>query len=154
MNPKTRFTIAGDGDDALAIKNHCQKLGLEKHITWHGRFSPNEIPSLIQTASVIIDPIDASLVSRAKSSFRVTLAIATGHAVVTSNIGIRSKLIPSNFHQKFFAQPEHAKDYANKINTLLQTSLTNKEAQDLQAHGKNYTWTQLAAQYQRILQSL
>jgi len=149
--PHATLTIAGDGDDTDVLEKKFAARGLTQAVTWHGRFTPSEIPPLISQVDLLIDPIDASIAQRAKSSFRVALATAAGIPIVTSNIGIRPLLIPASLQQLFFAEPASATDYASKIVALLQRPLVNEQVQQLTRHAKRYTWDQLGQQYQQLI---
>jgi len=146
-----KLVIAGDGDDVTKIKNEFERRGLSQHVIWFGRFSPADIHRLVPPGTIIIDPVDDSISNRAKSSFRVMLAAALGVPVVTSNIGIRPRLIPTALHQRFFADPANPGSYAEKIVGLARQPLTPDEQRRLQEHAANYTWAKLGAEYYEIL---
>jgi glycosyltransferase involved in cell wall biosynthesis len=101
--PDATMLIAGSGDDELVLRKSFQNAGLENAVSWFGRFSDADIPSIISKTAVIVDPIDASIVNRAKSSFRSMLSVSSGTPIVTSNIGIRTEIIPEQFYDRFFA---------------------------------------------------
>ena len=145
--PDATLLIAGSGDDEVALKNHFSDLGLTDAVTFSGRFSKEDVPNLVSKAAVLIDPIDASIVSRAKSSFRTALALATGTPLVTSNIGIRTELIPSTLHEKFFAKPQDATSYSERIIALIQTPLSNNERDTMRKKSQEFTWGNLAKIY-------
>ncbi len=143
--------IAGSGDDTLAIKQKFQEYGLDDAVTWTGRFSSEDIPSLVSVSGVLIDPVDGSIANRAKSSFRVALGTALGMPVVTSNIGIRTMLIPSSLQEKLFATPGDSASYANRIIDIMKNSVSSDERKQLKEHAKQFTWNILAAKYIELL---
>lgn len=145
--PETTLTIAGSGDDIALLKQEFQALKLETAVTWTGRFSLADIPLLLKDAPLLLDPIDGSIVSRAKSSFRVLLAAAAGLPIVTSNIGIRPQLLPEQFHSRFFAEAANIDSYAQRITALLTQPLTAEEARLLSDHAMQYTWKNLSKLY-------
>jgi glycosyltransferase involved in cell wall biosynthesis len=145
--PDAVLTIAGSGDDELQLKENFSTRGLDACVVWHGRFSPADTAELVQRAAIIIDPVDASITNRAKSSFRTAIAATYGRAIVTSDIGIRPYLVPENFHPRFFAAPAEARSYADKIIALLKEPLTEVERQQLREHARAYQWHLLARQY-------
>lgn len=148
--PGVTLVIAGSGDDEVALKNQFSDLGLTHAVTFLGRFSKEDVPSLVSKAAVLIDPIDASIVSRAKSSFRTALALATGTPLVTSNIGIRTELVPSHLHEKFFAKPQDASSYAEKVSALLMNPLSDEQRIEMVKKSKEYTWEHLAKTYSHL----
>lgn len=152
--PTARLVIAGDGDNRAQLQAAFRATAYAAQVTWHGRFTPADSIRLLNQAQVLVDPIDASITARAKSSFRVMAALAFGKAVVTSNVGIRSTLIPAEFHSQCFATAGDAQDYAKKIIALLSAPLTTADQQQLQLSSFPYTWRELAPQYASILTSI
>ncbi len=145
--PLARLLIAGTGDDEELLKQKFQQLQLSDAVTWFGRFSQQDTHELISKSAILIDPIDGSIVSRAKSSFRTMLACAEGMPVVTSNIGIRPMLLPQELHEKFFALPADVKSYAEKIVALIKKPLDQQEKALMQKKSREYAWEKLASQY-------
>lgn len=139
--PTLAVQIAGSGDDQTDLAEQFKQRQL-KNISFTGRF--DRIDSLLTQQTILTDPIDGSITNRAKSSYRVMVAIFAGLPVVTSNIGIRSHLIPQSFHDRFFAKPGDPQDYADKIIGLLTQPLTSAEQDMLKAHSQRYTWDTLS----------
>jgi glycosyltransferase involved in cell wall biosynthesis len=150
--PEATLLVAGSGDDDDALKQTFAARDLLHAVNWHGRFTLNDLPKLLATAALLIDPVDSSITNRAKSSFRTCIAAATGRAIVTSDIGIRPYLVPVRFHTRFFAFPGDVHAYADKSIALLRNPLTPAEILQIQEHARTYHWTALAAQYQTILE--
>ncbi|MEK7499606.1 MAG: glycosyltransferase [Patescibacteria group bacterium] len=148
--PDAHLMIAGTGDDEIELKKQFQGLSLEHAVTYFGKFTGSDVPKLLAHCDVMIDPIDASIVNRSKSSFRTTLALANGKPLVTSSIGIRTDMIPSILHEKFFAIPEDSASYAEKIIALLKTPLSDTEKNMMHEQSEKYTWEQLAKKYNKI----
>lgn len=149
--PDTVLVIAGGGDDQAKLKILFAERGLTDAVVWAGHFSLEDIPSLLSRVHVILDPIDSSITNRAKSSFRVMIAAAAAMPVVTSNIGIRSQLVPAESHSQFFADPSNPESYAEKAVKLLRAPLAPSARDALKQHGIRYTWKVLARQYIAIL---
>jgi len=149
--PDARLLIAGSGHDESELKKLFQDLGVDTAVDFYGRFIQADIVSLIAKATVLIDPIDASIAVRAKSSFRCALALATGMPIVTSSIGIRTDLLPETLHEKFFAIPENPSSYANSIIALMQTPLSEEEKTSMNEQALTYSWEQLASTYGTLL---
>ncbi len=148
--PDAKLLLAGSGDDEATVKKQFAELGIGDAVTYFGRFSKEDVSSLIAKADVLIDPIDSSIVSRAKSSFRTALALVTGTPIVTSNIGIRTELIPPQLHEKFFAIPNDAASYAERVSALLLTPLSESDRMSMIDQSKKYTWEHLAQTYSRL----
>ncbi|OGY37037.1 MAG: hypothetical protein A3E36_00400 [Candidatus Andersenbacteria bacterium RIFCSPHIGHO2_12_FULL_45_11b] len=149
--PDTTLLIAGTGDDETMLKNRLEKLGLQDAVTWSGRFIDTDIPNIIAQSAVIIDPIDDSIVNRAKSSFRAMLAITAGMPIITSNIGIRPIIIPHQFHERFFVQAGDEQLYAQGIIRVLRNPLNNSEISVLHSASEKYSYEASAKMYYNCL---
>lgn len=149
--PGIKLIMAGSGDDIDRIREvlHTQDNGYR--VEWLGRFSLDDIAAITLKSSIIIDPIDASITCRAKSSFRTILACSAGIPVVTSNIGIRTQLIPSEFHDRFFAIPGDSLSYAEKVYDLFVNPLSDVERSHLRNHTKSFRWDVLSNEYDRYI---
>ena len=150
--PNATLFMAGDGDDVTELKEKFAAKGLSDAVTWQGRFTLSEVEGLLQNVTVMIDPVDSSIANRAKSSFRIALATSAGLPVVSSNIGVRPHLLPQSFHERFFATPENAKSYAEKIVSALQNPLSTEQRTQLPQHAKQFTWPELAKQFEAVTQ--
>ncbi|HSX24399.1 MAG TPA: glycosyltransferase [Candidatus Andersenbacteria bacterium] len=146
-----KLYIAGAGDDELMIKNRIAELGLTSAVTWFGRFTDSDISEIISQSTIIIDPIDDSIVNRAKSSFRTMLACAAGMPIITSNIGIRPFIIPKELHERFFAQTGDEQSYARICIEVLKNQLDNKETALLQHEANSYSTEATATMYYNCL---
>lgn len=151
QHPTATLTIAGHGDDETTLRTAFEQAGLSTAVQWVGRFSLTEAPEFVAQARIMLDPIDASITQRAKSSFRTLVAAAAGRPVVTSNVGIRPQLLPSELHDRFFAEPANPQDYATKIIELLQNPLTENEQTSLKKHAAQFSWTELSKHYTKAL---
>ncbi len=146
-----RLVIAGDGDDVQALKEEFAKHNLTNQVVWRGRFQASQVADILKDVDIVVDPIDSSTTVRAKSSYRAAVATAFSKPIVTSNIGIMPQLVPPSLHERFFAAPLSAREYAQKIVDLLSRPLTPAEQTTLHAHAKTFTWEKLAQHYERVL---
>ncbi|MEX2055170.1 MAG: glycosyltransferase family 4 protein [Candidatus Andersenbacteria bacterium] len=154
QEPGVALDIIGSGDDVGRLTHAFMEAGVETGVTWAGRFKLQELPQLIHENYIVIDPIDDSIAQRAKSSFRVAVAAAYGQPVVTSNIGIRPAWLPQSLHERFFAKPADAADYARHIVDILRQPLHAAERERMQQHATQYRWEQLGRSYQQLLATL
>lgn len=152
-NPKIKLIIAGSGDEDDNLKKILQEKHLLNSTVWHGRFTASDLDQLIDSNTIIVDPIDSNIVNRAKSSYRVALALACGLPVVTSDVGIRPQLIPSELHKRFFATPSDPDSYAEKITQLINHPISINESRSLISQSQKFSWNTLADQYQSILRA-
>lgn len=145
--PGIKLKIIGAGDDVTSLREEFARRHVDDAVSWHGRFTLAELPSLIKDVSLFVDPIDSSITQRAKSSFRVALAAALGRPVVTSDVGIRPALLPASIHSRLFAKPSDPADYANKCQQLLSNPFTDQERQAMRSAASRFTWERLADDY-------
>ncbi len=151
--PSVRLIMAGDGHDEALLKEKFQTLDLADQIKWHGRFTLQELPALLNQTTILIDPIDDSIANRSKSSFRVALAMIAGKPIITSNIGIRGMFIVPSLYDRLCAVPGDAKDYAQKIIDCIQAPLTESDIQAWKDRGKQYHWEALSKTYNSVVTS-
>ncbi len=149
--PNASLVVAGTGDSEHLLQEKFKAHGLTNAVTFFGAFTNKDVPTLVSNTDVLIDPVDASIVSRAKSSFRTALALATGTAIVTSSVGIRTDLLPPVLHEMFFATPEDPPSYANRIIRCLQTPLSETDIAAMMQRAQEYTWKELSKTYLRLL---
>lgn len=149
--PEARLIIAGSGDDEQALHQKFDRLHLSSAVIWKSQFTPQDVPDLLARGHILVDPIDSSIVARAKSSSRTLLAGALGFPVVTSNIGIRPYFLPDALHKRFFAAPGDAEQYADKIVALLGQPLTEADRRAMRQRVQPYLWLNLARRYLKII---
>lgn len=149
--PTASMNIAGSGDDEHLLQVAFRAKGLSEYVHWLGRFDANNASEIAYNSSVLVDPIDSSIENRAKSSFRAALALACGVPIVSSNIGIRTMLIPDSLHDRFFATPQDAASYAKHIIAILKNPLSETERSALLSRSREYTWQNLAKQYEESI---
>jgi glycosyltransferase involved in cell wall biosynthesis len=150
--PEAKLRLIGTGDDVAALKKQFASLGLEESVLWQeGRFGDSDIAQLLADTAILLDPVDNGITNRAKSSYRVMLSLCYGLPVVTSNVGIRSVLLPGEFHARSFAKPADAGEYAQKIIELLKHPLSDSERQVLFTQARQFSWPVLAKQYEQVI---
>lgn len=149
--PNAEMLIVGSGDDEQELKQKFADKNLADSVSWFGRFSDVDMPEIISSTSVLVDPIDDSIVNRAKSSFRAMTAVTYGVPIVTSNIGIRAEIIPQQFQHSFFATPADIPSYSHKIADLLSHPIDADQVEVLQETGKQYSFQAMAIAYYNCL---
>ncbi|MBI4022169.1 MAG: glycosyltransferase [Candidatus Andersenbacteria bacterium] len=149
--PDAQLFIAGRGDDAQSLHREFSDRGLTSAVTWQAQFSPPDWPDLLSRGQVLIDPIDSSIVVRAKSSSRTLLAAAAGFPIVTSNIGIRPYFLPDALHERFFAAPGNIQMYIDKVIALLRQPLNDAERTAMRRRAQPYLWPNLSRRYLKLI---
>ena len=149
--PDAHLLMAGDGDDVATLKNLFTQRDLNEAVEWTGRFTPEDLPELLARTTIVVDPVDASISQRAKSSYRIALATAAGWPVVSSDVGVRPYLLPHDLHNRLFAKPADAQSYTEAIIALLRNPLTESDLAAMQKHAEQFMWEALAVQYTSLL---
>ena len=149
--PDVELHICGDGDDVGHIKTIAQEKNVASRIIWHGRFTQPSLSSILSSDTILLDPVDASIVARAKSSYRCMLALNAGLPVITSNIGIRSRLIPQSLQSRLFAETGSATSYAAAIAGILRSPFSTQEKELLKNNLQPYTWETIGSHYWHII---
>lgn len=149
--PNVKLIIAGEGDDRSVLYRAFNQRNLLDQVEWVGRFDAQAVPHLVGQSQVMIDPVDTSITARAKSSFRVALALAYGRSVITSNVGIRAELIPLKLQAACFALAGDARAYGRAAAAQLARPLSPSQADALRNAARRYTWEKLAHDYLALL---
>ncbi len=149
--PDATMLIAGSGDDEQELRKIFSEKNVERYVEWFGRFSDADISEITAKTTIIVDPIDDSIVNRAKSSYRAMLACVSGIPIVTSNIGIRPIILPESLHSKFFASAGDAREYAHHIIDLLQHPISEEDKRALYEKGEEYSYQETAKVYYNCL---
>ncbi len=151
--PEAVCIMVGSGDDEEKLRQMFKERKLENRVRWLGRFTEKDVPEILSQIDVLVDPVDTSIINRAKSSYRVMLALAYSLPVVTSNVGIRPILLPRKMHERLFAWPSDANDYAKKVVGLLEKPLDTSERNIMNMRAKKFSWYGLAQKYIKLIES-
>jgi len=153
-NPTLHLVIAGDGIDEQKIRKQAAGLPESDRIHFLGRFDNEMSQNLALQANMLIDPIDNSQVSRAKSSSRALLGLITGVPVVSGNIGIRKNILPYKVQNWALYDTQDINSMTNSIKyslTKVASEQFKKEAEDA---WKQWTWEQIGAKFNSLLENI
>jgi glycosyltransferase involved in cell wall biosynthesis len=107
--PDARFIIAGSGSQEARLKDLAQELGASDNIHFLGLVPSDQIPGLMEQASVYVSPAIADGTSPA-----LLEAIAAGLIPVVSDIDANRPLVREG-EDGFLFKPRDAEDLAGKI---------------------------------------
>ena len=101
-----RFMIVGEGFLEHTLKKLTYDLGLEDKIIFTGSIPYDDIPYYIASASVCVAPFKDTEVTRCKSPLKIVEYLASGKAIVASNVGEVKRMLggvgvlvePGDFH--------------------------------------------------------
>lgn len=115
--PDARFVIAGTGSQETYLKTLAHDIGVSEHIAFLGHVPSDQIPALMEKASVYVSTAIADGTSPA-----LLEAIAAGLAPVVTDIEANRSLV-SNEKDGFLFTPKDPKDLAEKIIRALSGSI-------------------------------
>ncbi len=101
-----KFMIVGEGFMEWKLRQMVNELGLEKKVIFTGSIAHDEIPFYTAAATVCVAPFKDTAVTRCKSPLKIVEYMASGKAIVASNVGEVSKMLggvgiltpPGDFH--------------------------------------------------------
>ncbi len=85
--PDARLLLVGDGEQCQTMLDHASNLGIEHAVKFTGRLPQSDIPSLVSAADVAVAPYPKMEHAWWGSSMKLFEYLASGTAVVASNIG-------------------------------------------------------------------
>ncbi len=149
--PNTILIIAGSGEDEEKLKNLSRNLGIEKHVVFTGGFQEATIPSLVDIASVLVDPVDDSLTNKAKSSSRLVTAIYFSKPVIAGKTGIREVYL-QDFPELLY-HPRDKADFSYKMSLVLEhyEKISERFSAFCQEKKKEIEWENLAKKVHDLL---
>lgn len=105
-NKKVSFMIVGEGFMERKLKSLVAELGIAEKVIFTGSVPHHEIPEYIAAADICVAPFRDTKVTRCKSPLKIVEYLASGKAIVASNVGEVKKMVggvgvlvkPDNFH--------------------------------------------------------
>lgn len=91
--PDVKFMIVGEGFLEHTLKKLTHDLGLDDKIIFTGSVPHDDIPYYIASASVCVAPFKDTKVTRCKSPLKIVEYLASGKAIVASNVGEVRKMV-------------------------------------------------------------
>jgi glycosyltransferase involved in cell wall biosynthesis len=153
-SPDVKFLIVGEGFLEKSLRQLVYDLGLENSVIFTGSVKHEEIPLYIASASVCLAPFRDTEVTRCKSPLKIVEYMASGKAIVASNVGEVAKMLggvgvltaPGDYH-----------DLAKSITILLNDSQLRQNlglaARKRAEHKYNWSYTaqNLIQAYNKII---
>ena len=88
-----KFMIVGDGFLQSRLRQLVYDLGLREKIIFTGAVQHDAIPSYIAASSICVAPFRDTSVTRCKSPLKIVEYMASGKAIVASNVGEVGKML-------------------------------------------------------------
>ncbi|MFH1800251.1 MAG: glycosyltransferase family 4 protein [Candidatus Omnitrophota bacterium] len=89
-NPGARhmkFMVLGDGSQLEALKKFSKTLELRESIIFVGSVPHSDVPMYIAAADICIAPFEDNEITRCKSPLKIVEYLASGKAIVASDVG-------------------------------------------------------------------
>lgn len=146
-----KLLIVGSGQ-LEEMKALAKKLGICDKIIFTGAFPFEHLPSYVNLADVIVDPVDDSIANRAKASTRVRVGMLFGKPVITSNVGDRGDMLQD---AGIFVPPRNSQALGNAIIRILKDEeLAVTIGERGREKIKNFYWNNIVKDYVTLHNSL
>ena len=152
--PDLQLIIAGDGIDAERLREHAQRLTFTRRVHFTGRFAPDEAEGLARQATLLVDPVDHSPASRAKSSSRTLLALATGIPIVAGDVGIRKLFLPPAIHPWALYPPERRDRFLWSLKHGLTKEAREHFQKETAGRWEQWSWDRLGREFVSLVEGL
>ncbi len=90
---RMKFMVLGDGSELGRLKKFTETLGLGENIIFAGSVSHTDVPAYIAAADICVAPFEDNEITRCKSPLKVVEYLASGKAVVASDVGEVRRMI-------------------------------------------------------------
>lgn len=117
--PDGRLLLIGDGKKRQAMVQHVADLGIEYAVKFTGRLTHSEIPCLVSAADVAVAPYPKMEEAWWGSSMKLFEYLASGIAVVASDIGEQVCEVIQHGINGLLAEPEDASALATALIKLI-----------------------------------
>lgn len=118
--PDVHLHVIGTGENgeeqtfAQLLYNHQ----IATHVTMHGWLQPDQIPALLQQASVALVPVKDTLINRSRCSAKLLELLATGLVVVGHDVG-EMRTFVQHGHNGYLVAPTDMQGYVDNVCGLL-----------------------------------
>ncbi|MDI6825973.1 MAG: glycosyltransferase [Candidatus Aenigmarchaeota archaeon] len=92
-----KLIIVGDGPRKIEFFERVKKLKLERNVIFVGHKRRELVPEFIGAADVVVLPMKDNLANHSRSPVKLGEYLASGKAVVASNVGVAKEII-ENYH--------------------------------------------------------
>ena len=142
------FVIVGSGDRFGELHSLTERLGLGSKVVFTGAVNHEMVPQYIAAADVVVACFEDNKQTRTKSPLKIVEYLASGKAIVSSNVGE----VPNMLHEcGILAMPGDAESLAHGIKKLIDDPQLRKElGQKARKRAvEKYNWTVTASHLQQ-----
>ncbi len=146
--PDVRVLVLGKGErgEQQTLLQLAQQAGIATMLDYRGWVAPQDIPALLQQATLALMPLDDTLINRARCSAKLLEMLAAGVPVVGSNVGQMGEYIRTG-DNGWLVPPGDPLALAHAVLEVLQQP---ERVQHMQASAPRslepYLWDRLAVQ--------
>ncbi|MBU1933281.1 MAG: glycosyltransferase family 4 protein [Candidatus Omnitrophica bacterium] len=91
--PEATFMIVGEGFLEHTLKDMVRDLGIERRVIFTGSIPHDDIPYYVSTSDVCVAAFNETEVTICKSPLKIVEYLASGKAIVASNVGEVRKMV-------------------------------------------------------------
>lgn len=153
-HPDLCLVFAGDGIHQDVINAQARNCRYGNRIHFLGRYAAGAAAGLARQASLLVDPVDSTKTSEAKSSSRVLLALRTGVPVIAGDVGIRRMLLPSSVHVWTLYSPDNPDQFRASIHHGLTPEARNEFERAARGTWEQWSWKHLGEQFVRLCEEI
>jgi glycosyltransferase involved in cell wall biosynthesis len=150
--PDTILLLIGDGETRQDMEKLSSDLQIEHAVKFTGRLPHTEIPYLVSAADVAVSPYPKMKDAWWGSSMKLFEYMASGRAIVASNIGEQVSEVIQNGSNGLLVEPEDASALASAVITLihdpsLRSQLGQRAREDVVL---KYSWEQYISRLESL----
>lgn len=116
LRQDVQFAIVGDGTELEKIKRLTRKMGFEEYIDYYGRVDDTTMIDILNTADVCVNPDKPTLMNNLSTMNKIMEYMALKKPIV--QFDLKEGRVSAQ-HASLYAQNTSTKDFADKINWLL-----------------------------------
>ena len=121
--PDVHLHVIGTGENGeeQAFAQLLDSHQIATHVTMHGWLQPDQIPALLQHASMALVPVKDTLINRSRCSAKLLELLATGLVVVGHDVG-EMRTFVQHGHNGYLVAPADTQAFVDHVCGLLDDS--------------------------------
>ncbi|MEY3990381.1 MAG: hypothetical protein RI985_1462 [Chloroflexota bacterium] len=118
--PDVHLHVIGTGENGedQTFAQCLESQQLNAHVTMHGWLEPDQIPALLQQASVALVPVKDTLINRSRCSAKLLELLATGLVVVGHDVG-EMRTFVQHGDNGYLVNPTDRQSFIDKVCEIL-----------------------------------
>ncbi len=139
------FMIVGEGYQSGRLKKRAEELGIQSRVIFTGAVTHNQIPHYVAAADVCVACFEDNDVTRCKSPLKIAEYLASGKAIVASEVGEISTMLGDG---GVLAEPGSIESLAQGICKIIDNEKYKRQigVKARRRAQERYNWTTTAQQ--------